>query len=509
MKVDVRNKLFIILNFKIMKKTTFLTTVMPVFLLVFMMLSVAPLSAQVGIGTVTPDASSILDVSSTTQGMLAPRMTSAQKAAIVAPADGLMVYDTTLKALSCYNSSAAAWNTIAGSSSDRLKFKRIKSSDVLATVLAAEKTAGGNTKYLLDSQTLYEINGTINVDLPIELNNAYIAGLDSSDDNLVKASGDLFTGTTGGSIRIVTLTASAGKVFNIVAGAGQSFIFRDAIVVSSAEVGNLENFSLTFMSIVQYAGNAKGIVYKNIGKLLLSNMGWFGNNSGTYEKIEGTFDLVQKLGGFCEVIGDKVGFDVSTNPTITNDAVMRDVVFTGTLTTGKYVNGYTVGSYTGYNFNSKWMVNSPGIPREDDSVAVGDASSDFGVGSGASTTLTTGTPVKLAGATTSNNLFRFSRGGVDNRLQYLGNKKKFVKISGASSFQASANSTVYIFYLTKNGTVINQSKIYVSSNSSSDVLAVPFQTIVEISPNDYVEVWVQRYSGTGNILTVSLNLIVN
>jgi hypothetical protein len=188
---------------------------------------------------------------------------------------------------------------------------------------------------------------------------------------------------------------------------------------------------------------------------------------------------------------------------------MRDVVFTGTLTTGKYVNGYTVGSYTGYNFNSKWMVNSPGIPREDDSVAVGDASSDFGVGSGASTTLTTGTSVKLAGATTSNNLFRFSRGGVDNRLQYLGNKKKFVKISGASSFQASANSTVYIFYLTKNETVINQSKIYVSSNSSSDVLAVPFQTIVEMAPNDYVEVWVQRYSGTGNILTVSLNLIVN
>jgi hypothetical protein len=37
--------------------------------------------------------------------------------------------------------------------------------------------------------------------------------------------------------------------------------------------------------------------------------------------------------------------------------------------------------------------------------------------------------------------------------------------------------------------VINQSKVYVSSNSSSDVLAVPFQTIVEMVPNDYVEVW--------------------
>jgi hypothetical protein len=36
-----------------------------------MMLNVAPLFAQVGIGPVTPDASSVLDVSSTTQGMLA------------------------------------------------------------------------------------------------------------------------------------------------------------------------------------------------------------------------------------------------------------------------------------------------------------------------------------------------------------------------------------------------------------------------------------------------------
>jgi hypothetical protein len=45
--------------------------------------------------------------------------------------------------------------------------------------------------------------------------------LDSSDDKLVKATGDLFTGTTGGSIRVVTLVASAGKAFNL-AGTGQS-----------------------------------------------------------------------------------------------------------------------------------------------------------------------------------------------------------------------------------------------------------------------------------------------
>ncbi|GAB4311427.1 MAG: hypothetical protein Kow00127_01440 [Bacteroidales bacterium] len=41
-----------------------------------------------------PDNSAILDVKSTTKGFLAPRMTQAQRDAIVSPATGLMVYQT-------------------------------------------------------------------------------------------------------------------------------------------------------------------------------------------------------------------------------------------------------------------------------------------------------------------------------------------------------------------------------------------------------------------------------
>jgi len=50
--------------------------------------------AQIGIGTITPDASSILDLTSTDKGLLAPRMTSVQRTAILSPATGLMVYQT-------------------------------------------------------------------------------------------------------------------------------------------------------------------------------------------------------------------------------------------------------------------------------------------------------------------------------------------------------------------------------------------------------------------------------
>lgn len=51
--------------------------------------------AQVGISaTNTPaNASAMLDVSSTTKGLLPPRMTTAQRTTIVSPADGLLVFD--------------------------------------------------------------------------------------------------------------------------------------------------------------------------------------------------------------------------------------------------------------------------------------------------------------------------------------------------------------------------------------------------------------------------------
>ena len=50
--------------------------------------------AQTGIGTTTPDASAKLDISSTTKGLLVPRVTSAQKTAISLPANGLLIYQT-------------------------------------------------------------------------------------------------------------------------------------------------------------------------------------------------------------------------------------------------------------------------------------------------------------------------------------------------------------------------------------------------------------------------------
>ncbi|MBP6871416.1 MAG: hypothetical protein KBC43_05370 [Bacteroidales bacterium] len=50
---------------------------------------------NIGIGTSTPDPSAVMDVNSNTKGLLLPRLTEAEIAAISNPADGLIVYNTT------------------------------------------------------------------------------------------------------------------------------------------------------------------------------------------------------------------------------------------------------------------------------------------------------------------------------------------------------------------------------------------------------------------------------
>jgi len=69
-------------------------------------------SGQVGIGTATPDASAKLQVDSTTQGFLPPRLTTTQRDVISSPAAGLMIYNTTTNKLNVFTT---VWEAITSS----------------------------------------------------------------------------------------------------------------------------------------------------------------------------------------------------------------------------------------------------------------------------------------------------------------------------------------------------------------------------------------------------------
>ena len=473
--------------------------------------------AQVGIGTATPHASSMLDVSSTTTGFLTPRMTTTERNAIASPADGLIVYDVTLKSFYHYNTALSRWVSIDSEVNGRLFLKRIKAADVLATVLAAELAAGGGTKYVLNPAILYEINGSINFDLPIDLNSSYITGLDTNEDKLIRSNGSLFVGANGGSIRNVTISVTGGVanlVFDLNGANTQTLIFRDSVVAGCSNVGKIEGFGLVFLSVVQYVSNTIGVTYKDITRLLLSNTGWFGNNTGTFEKFTGSFSLIQKQGGFCEVNGTSIGVDVSDNPTILSDAVMEAVVFTGTVSSGLYVKGYSPAIYTGYNFNNRWNVRCAGIPTEVDAAATG------GLFKASSTTTTTTTATtqnvgyKVTTSTTnSSNLFRFT--STTGRLTYRGRKPRAFQASASLSFieTTPATNATYVFYFVKVGTdgttitPLPETETFIDTNSGF-VQAFPISGTIVLAENESVEIYLKRVN-TGakiNVQTYSLNL---
>ena len=82
------------------------------------MVAINIFAQNVGIGTTTPNASAALDVSSTTRGLLPPRMAAVQRNAIASPANGLMVYDTDSSAFFFWN--GTMWNKLlAGGASNQ------------------------------------------------------------------------------------------------------------------------------------------------------------------------------------------------------------------------------------------------------------------------------------------------------------------------------------------------------------------------------------------------------
>lgn len=89
---------------------------------------------NVGINTITPDPSAALDVTATNQGMLAPRMTQAQRGQIAAPATGLLVYQTdNTPGFYFYNGSA--WGPVGGGTSSSTGLQLYATSNTAQTTI--------------------------------------------------------------------------------------------------------------------------------------------------------------------------------------------------------------------------------------------------------------------------------------------------------------------------------------------------------------------------------------
>ncbi len=465
--------------------------------------------SQVGINTVTPDPSAALDIVSNTKGLLAPRMSTSERLDIVnvvSPdpvAEGLLVFDTDLDAFYFYDSTISDWRKLITDSVERDNYVLVKSEADLPT------PSGG--VITLDMDTLYEINGTIVLTNSIDINDAYIFGQDSNEDVLaLGVGGAIFESALGGTIKGLTLSASGGAIFDLSGSGAETLVFRDCIVANSASVGSISDFGTVFFSIIQFAGNTTGITYSDISSLLLSNVGWFDNNGGTFETYTGTFDLIEKVSGFSSVPSLATGIDVSSDPMVAI-GVINSTTFSGA---GTYINGYTTGTYTGYNFTNNWDINCPGIPLESDTSATGYYYMDP-----TNTTtvpfVTANVAVKVTGATFSKGLFRMS--STDNKLVYEGKEAREFQINCSGALDhgttATPNGRIYDFFLykTPNGGSPAEEVGIASERrfSNNDIGNFSMVGLINLAPGDAIEIYVSiNNANNTNTYFTSLNVVL-
>ena len=459
-------------------------------------ISIITVNAQVGIGTNTPDASSILDMTSTTQGVLTPRMTTTQRNAISNPAEGLLVFDITLDAFYFYEGSS--WMALEGAEK-RDNYKLVKS----VADLADELVAGGGSKYLLSSNYLYEVNGTITLDYPIELNGAYLRGDDNLDDRLVNNSGGtLFVGTTGGNLKRLSIYANSQQVFDVSGGGTQNLVSFSVNYIQSSSLGNISNFNLVFFNLGQFLANGDGLTVTDVTSYFMTLFYWSINNTGTFLTLSGTFNEIQLSNSRLNVGSGETGIDVSANPNITGAASINQVSFDGD---GTFVNGYTTDSYIGYRFTKDWFVQCQGVLQESDEVSTGSVYITTPI---ETSIAAVNTPIKVAGTTTAYGLFR-TTSSTDNRIEYTGTKTRYFKYTASVSITAATNNKRFNFYIAKNGVVLAESKQSRKISTGADIGSISTSGLIQLQTGDYIELWVENIDDSTNITAQSMNLMIN
>lgn len=384
----------------------------------------------------------------------------------------------------------ASGNLLSAPSKQRTNYVLVKST--------ADFPSASGGIITLSAGTLYEINGTIVLSDKINLNGCYLIGRDANNDKLVytPGSGELFTGTKGGTIRTITMIANTtgSKLFNLDMAATENLIMRDAIIANCKDIGLIKGGYITFLSVINFSGNTTGITYQNISNLLLDNLGWFSNNSGTFEKMTGTFNVIEKLGGFSHSTSalSATAFDVTGITTINETGVLKNTAFMGT------------GTRIAGTFSKQWEVEAPGITTEKDEVAAGNL---YLTNSNSTTFSGANIPVKVVCTTSPVSLFRVSSPS-DNRLTYTGTKAKRFQVICSVSLTSQAANKYFSFYIVKNGVILPESRQTMRLSSGVDKGSVTLSCTIQLNANDYVEVWAENNSDNTAMTVETLNLAI-
>jgi hypothetical protein len=236
-----------------------------------------PSGGGVTIGGTTRNASAILQVNSTTLGILPPVMTIAQRNAIASPAEGLVVYvnDAGGKGISLHN--GTAWGNVLTTHAASF------TSDTLAAALSDENgTGGGFVRAEGATLTSPSLVGPVNLTSQDASTGARVMNRDLADARYARSVIAIAT-TNQDATNTSTLVASTQCVINITEP-GVYFIETSEQVVSSAwATAGARSSVVATGSFVD--GPAYGCTSTRTSDTFLNQQFFFNNNWTTLQSI--------------------------------------------------------------------------------------------------------------------------------------------------------------------------------------------------------------------------------
>jgi hypothetical protein len=157
------------------------------FTLLAAVLLTATTYAQVGIGTTDPNGSAALDITSTTKGLLIPRMTKVQRGFIDTPATGLMIYQTD-STPGFYYYNGISWEGYYSKNEVDTLIANLQNQITAAQVVVGEFYQGGVVFYILQSDDLGYVVGETH---------GLIAAIEDQSDGIRWSDGLGITGASG------------------------------------------------------------------------------------------------------------------------------------------------------------------------------------------------------------------------------------------------------------------------------------------------------------------------
>ena len=143
---------------------------------------IAAQSMGISSTSITPDASSILEMRTTTKGLLIPRMTTAERALISLPANGLMIYNTSTSRFNFYNG-----NTWVIFVSDSTAYLSVDAGSTLTTSSTSDVLIADMSQTVPEAATyLVLFNGQVTIPAANNIETTNTATL-ASDLNLIYA----------------------------------------------------------------------------------------------------------------------------------------------------------------------------------------------------------------------------------------------------------------------------------------------------------------------------------